>query len=277
MDILLLAGLWLPGSIWDDVVDELARRGHRAVAVELPGADDGSPDATLADQLAATIAVVDRSRQPMVVGHSAACTLAWMAADRRPFAVDPVVLVGGFPAADGETYADLFPASDGVVPFPGWEPFEGPDAADLGEVERERVAALAVPVPEGVAKSVVELRDDRRFDIPVVVVCPEFTADQARAWVAGGDVPELSNAKHLSFVDIDSGHWPMVTKPAELAAILDTAATEVLDEEERYERERQAEHERHERERAAEHRRHEQERMEARERHDRERDEDRRT
>jgi pimeloyl-ACP methyl ester carboxylesterase len=33
-------------------------------------------------------------------------------------------------------------------------------------------------------------------------------------------VPELAPAKHVDFVDIDSGHWPMITQPAELARIL---------------------------------------------------------
>ncbi len=74
----------------------------------------------------------------MVVGHSAASTLAWLAADRRPEKVAKVVLIGGFPSADGARYADFFEPQDGVVAFPGWGPFEGPDAADLDEEARAR-------------------------------------------------------------------------------------------------------------------------------------------
>lgn len=36
-------------------------------------------------------------------------------------------------------------------------------------------------------------------------------------------MPELANAEHLSFVDIDSCHWPMVTRPAEPARRIDAA------------------------------------------------------
>jgi pimeloyl-ACP methyl ester carboxylesterase len=86
------------------------------------------------------------------------------------------------------------------------------------------MAAAAIPVPEGVAKGVVHLTDERRFDVPVVVVCPEFTPAQAQAWIDAGDVPELAKAGRLEFVDIDSGHWPMFTKPAELARLLAAAA-----------------------------------------------------
>ena len=164
MDILLIAGLWLDASVWDEVVPTLKTLGHRPVPLTLPGQGDGSASATLDDQVAAVLAAMDSSSEkPMVVGHSAACTLAWLAADARP---------------------------------------------------------------EKVAKGVVRLADERRFDVPVVLVCPEFTPAQARKWIAAGDVPELAKAKHLDYVDIDSGHWPMLTQPIELARLLAAAAAE---------------------------------------------------
>ncbi|GAB2992041.1 alpha/beta hydrolase [Amycolatopsis acidiphila] len=223
MDILLIAGLWLDGSAWDDVASALRSLGHRPVPLTLPGQGDGSISATLDDQVAAVLAAVDSaSGRPTVVGHSAACTLAWLAADARPDKISTVVLVGGFPATGGKPYADFFELRDGVMPFPGWAPFEGPDSADLDEQARHAMAAAAIPVPAGVATGVVRLTDERRFDVPVVVVCPEFTPAQAKEWINEGD--ELAKVKHLDFVDIDSGHWPMHTKPAELARLLAAAA-----------------------------------------------------
>lgn len=71
------------------------------------------------------------------------------------------------------------------------------------------------------ASAVVRYTDERRFDAPVTVVCPEFSPAQARKWIDAGEVPELAAAKHLELVDVDSGHWPMVTTPAELARLLD--------------------------------------------------------
>jgi pimeloyl-ACP methyl ester carboxylesterase len=227
MDILLIAGLWLDGSAWDNVVLALAGLGHHPVPLTLPGQGDGSASATLDDQVAAVLAAIDSaSGRPMVVGHSAACTLAWLAADARPENIAKVALIGGFPSADGEPYADFFEPTDGLVPFPGWGSFEGPDSADLDEGARRGIAAAAIPVPEGVTKALVRLADERRFDVPVVVVCPEFTPAQAKEWMGAGEVPELSKAKHVDFVDIDSGHWPMVSKPIELARLLAAAAAE---------------------------------------------------
>lgn len=226
MDILLIGGLWLDGSAWKDVVPELEALGHHAVPLTLPGQGDGPPSATLDDQVAAVLAAVDAvSGKPMVVGHSAAATLAWLAADARPEKVAKVAFIGGWPAANGDTYAAFFAVKDGVMPFPGWEPFEGPDSADLDEAARKRMEAAAIPVPEGVATGVVRLTDERRYDVPAVLVCPEFTPAQAQEWMKAGDLPELAKIHDLELVDIDSGHWPMVTKPVELARLLAAAAT----------------------------------------------------
>jgi pimeloyl-ACP methyl ester carboxylesterase len=223
MDIILIAGLWLPSTIWADVADELRRLGHQPIPLDQPGIDDGSRGAVLDDQVAAVLAAVDAADRPMVVGHSAAASLAWIAADQRPDGVGRVVVIGGFPSPDGSMYANFFAMEDGVMPFPGWEPFEGPDTSDLDDADRENFVSVAVDVPEGVAKGIVRLSDERRHDVPVLLVCPEFTPDEARAWLEAGDIPELAAAERLDLVNIDSGHWPMITHAAELAAILDEA------------------------------------------------------
>ena len=227
MDIILIAGLWLDGSVWTAVAAELERRGHRLRL--LPDEEGAAAPATLDDQLAAVVAAVDAADRPIVVGHSAASSLAWLAADRRPADVAAAVLVGGFPAADGAAYADFFDTIDGAMPFPGWAPFAGPDSADLDDATKARIVADAIPVPEGVSKGVVRLGDDRRFDVPVVLVCPEFGPDEAKGWIDAGDVPELARASHVSFVDIDSGHWPMVTRPVELARLIDAVAADLAE------------------------------------------------
>lgn len=224
MDIILLAGLWLPQSIWAEVAAELERLGHRPLPIALPGVDDGSTEATLSDQVDAVLSVIDQTERPVVVGHSAASNLAWIVADRRPEAVEKVIMIGGFPSPDGEIYADFFPVENGVMAFPGWAPFEGADADDLDEDARQRIASVTVPVPEGVSRGVVQLADRRRFEVPIVLVCPEFSPEDARGWIQSGEVPELAAANQVSFADIDSGHWPMITQSAELARIIDAAA-----------------------------------------------------
>lgn len=225
MDIVCITGLWMPVEIWEPTAERLREKGHQVHLVALPGQDDGSTTATLDDQLEAVLNAVDAcERPPLVVGHSAACTLAALAADRRPDTVAGTALIGGVPSEEGEEYAAFFELVDGVMPFPGWEPFEGPDSADLDEATRADLADRALPVAGGVATGVVHWSDERRHQVPMTLVCPEFTPDEAREWIDAGDVPELAAHQALEMVDIDSGHWPMVSAPEELARVLDEVA-----------------------------------------------------
>ena len=225
MDIVLIAGLWLDGSAWDDVLPELEARGHRGIAVTLPGQGDGATAATYDDQVAAVLAAVDAADgAPLVVGHSAACTLAWVAADQRPDAITGVALIGGFPSTDGEKYADFFEPVDGAMPFPGWEKFEGPDSDDMSEELKADLLARMIPVPVGGDPrrgALDERRAPRRAahaDLPGVQPGRGTGVDRRRRRARA-----LATATALELVDLDSGHWPMFTQPAALAALLDDA------------------------------------------------------
>lgn len=228
MDIVLIAGLWLESTVWDEVVAALATQGHRGVPVSLPGQGDGDVAATLEEQTEVVLAAVDACEEPpLAVGHSAAASLAWIAADRRAEGIAGTALIGGFPEVDGAEYAPFFPCVDGVMAFPGWEPFEGADSADLDADAKARIAAAAIPVPEAVATGTVRLTNPARQQVPVTVVCPEFTPEQAMEWIDAGEVPELAEVERLRLVDIVSGHWPMITRPTELAAILADVANDL--------------------------------------------------
>ena len=72
----------------------------------------------------------------------------------------------------------------------------------------------------------IRLADKRRHDVPVVLICPEFTPAQAREWIEQGEVPELATSKEVWYIDIDSGHWPMISAPDELARLLAQTAEE---------------------------------------------------
>lgn len=225
MDIILIAGLWLDASAWDDVVPRLRAFGHRPVAVDLPGQGDGR-DATLDAQLEAVLAAVDAAEAPaLVVGHSAASTLAWLAADRRPDKVAKVAMVGGFPTAEGQQYAPFFDVVDGTMPFPGWEPFGGTDSADLDDAAKTRLAGAAHPVPEGVTHAEVRYRSMDRKRVPVVLVCPEYDVEDAKGWFEAGEIPELEGVESLDYVDVGSGHWPMLSRPDALSRVLNDLTT----------------------------------------------------
>ncbi|QDP98264.1 alpha/beta hydrolase [Microlunatus elymi] len=220
MDIILIPGMWLTGSAWAPITGRLKQLGHNPIP--LAGAGEDSAVTTLEELTAAVVDAIDSADRPVVLGHSAAATLAWIAADRRPDQVSRVLMLGGFPESDGARYFNPFPAVDGKVAFPGWEPFEGPDSADLDAATRDRFVQESIAVPEGITHAPVQLTDDRRYEVPVTVICPEFSPAEAKEAVDGGHVPELSKAKRLDYVDLDSGHWPMFSRPAELAAVINS-------------------------------------------------------
>lgn len=222
MTIILIAGMWLGERAWHQVVPELERLGHHVVALTLPGQGAGPDDASFDDQAAAVVLAVDQARDPVVVvGHSAACSLAWVAADARPDKVARVVMVGGFPVADGANYFDALDPVGGVVSWPGWEAFVGPDSDDLDEEARAVMDSHLVPVSSAITHAPVHLSDERRYDVPITLVCPEFSIADAKEWIASGQLGEFEKARALDFADIDSGHWPMYSRPVEFAALLD--------------------------------------------------------
>ncbi len=225
MDIVCITGLWMPVDVWERTADDLRKKGHQVHLVRLPGQDDRDASTTLQDQLDAVLSAVDGCETPpLVVGHSAASTLAALAADRRVDTVAGTALIGGFPATGGEQYAPFFELQDGVMPFPGWEPFAGPDSDDLDEATKAELAERALPVAGGVAHGVVEWTTERRHEVPMAMVCPEFTPEQVREWLEAGDLPEVEANDQVMLLDIETGHWPMVSAPEVLADALDLVA-----------------------------------------------------
>ena len=79
--------------------------------------------------------------------------------------------------------------------MPDWkEVGEDANIADLDEPALARLYAEAIPVPEGVLTQPQQLKDPRRYDVPVTAVCPEYTAEELRGWVEEGSegVAELA-------------------------------------------------------------------------------------
>jgi pimeloyl-ACP methyl ester carboxylesterase len=238
-DIILVPGLWLDGSSWDQVVPTLERAGHHAHPLTLPGMESRDADrsrVTLRDHVDAVVEAIDACAadgQVVLVGHSGGCGIAHAAVDARPDRVARVVYVGGFPAGPGDTIADEFPAEDGEVPLPDWSAFEEADLVDLDDQARAAFRDRAIPSPARVVGDPQRLSDERRYDVPVTVIATEFTGDMLRGWIERGLAPvrELARLHEVEYVDLPTGHWPQFTRPEELArAILRAGSPADLDE-----------------------------------------------
>ncbi|WP_318152694.1 alpha/beta fold hydrolase [Microbacterium helvum] len=227
MDIILVAGLWMGGWAWYEVAPALEAAGHRPVPVTLPGM--GSVDAdrstiSLADHVAAVVEAIDSApgEQVVLVGHSAAAGIVYAAADARPDRVARLILVGGFPTADGDPLLRGYEPVGAELPLPDWSEFDDADLRDLGEGGMAAFGAYAVPSPAGVVTGIQQLRDERRLDIPVTAVSTEYSSDDLREWIAAGEAPvqEFTRLRDVTYVDLPTGHWPMLTRPQQLARII---------------------------------------------------------
>jgi pimeloyl-ACP methyl ester carboxylesterase len=230
MDLILIPGLWLDGSSWDEVVPALREAGHRTHPVTLPGMESADADRakiTLQDHVDAVIALIDgvTSGDGMValVGHSGGGAIAHAAVDARPDRVAHVVYVDSWPLGPGRAINDGLPAEGGEIPLPDWSFFEDEDLIDLDDELLAAFRARAIPSPLHVAADKQQLSDERRYDVPVTVIACEFTSEQLQGWMAQGGLAELAAVRDKRYVDLPTGHWPQFTRPRDLGEAIVSA------------------------------------------------------
>lgn len=238
--ILLIAGHWLGAWAWDEVVEHLTAAGLGAVPLTLPGldpADDERASRTLDDQATAIVGVIDQvttsDRQPVVVvAHSGANAPVSLVLDRHPGLVRRVVWVDSGPVAPGTVFAPDLPDGLSALPLPPFDVLGQQASLDgLSSDALERFRARAVPEPGPVLRQPVELTDDARLRVPTTVVCCSIPSAQLRELAQAGHpmFAEVARLQHLELVDLPTGHWPMWSRPDDLARLVATAATSPVD------------------------------------------------
>ncbi|GAA1855081.1 hypothetical protein JOF54_000389 [Microlunatus capsulatus] len=107
-------------------------------------------------------------------------------------------------------------------------PFEGLEASldGLSEADLQDFRERAVPHPAGVVREPLRLHDPARRAVPATLVCCSLPAATVRELAAGGHpmFAEVAELADLTAVDLPTGHWPMWSRPGELAEALREAA-----------------------------------------------------
>mgnify|MGYP000023431930 CR=1 FL=1 len=227
--ILLVPGYWLGAWAWDEVVPLLRQRGHEVTALTLPGLEADSPTrgVTLQDHADAIAEALDEAatRRVLVV-HSGAAVPGTLVLDQHPGLVDHVVWVDTAPAGDGFAMNE----ESGSEPFPidaAWdEEYAQGSMRDLTDEQLTTFRERAVPEPGLVVSTPVTLTDDRRLDVPGTIICTAFSANEYRAYAEQGAdfLTALPDYRALELVDLPTGHWPMWSRPQELADLIAKAA-----------------------------------------------------
>jgi pimeloyl-ACP methyl ester carboxylesterase len=183
--IILVPGFWLGAWAWDQVAETLRADGHEVTALTLPGLE--SPEA---------------DRSGITLSDHVDTIVEAVRAAQVP------VLLAVHSASGFSGYA----ASDRVP---------------------ERIAAM-VYVDSAPGKGALDPAFDSAEkpldwgDIPTTIICTGFPSEQIRAavvehdWAWLGGVAEL---RDVTWVDLPTSHWPMWSRPDELAAIIGDLAT----------------------------------------------------
>ena len=229
MDFVLVHGAYHGAWCWSLVEPELARRGHRVTSVELPISDPSAGLTTYRDTI---IEAAAGCESPVVVGHSMSGAVIPLVAEARP--VSGLVFLAAFIPSPGtsldalrsaepiETYRlttrEFEELGDGV-----WMLGENSarelfyhdldDEASASAYRRLRPQSYGLfgePSPlagwPDVPSSYILCREDRCLD-------PAWSRTAARDRLG------------TTALEIDGGHSPFLTRPAELAQLLELAGS----------------------------------------------------
>jgi pimeloyl-ACP methyl ester carboxylesterase len=229
--IVLVPGFWLGAWAWDEVATYLRGDGHEVTALTLPGLESVDADRssiTLADHVDTISDAVRAADRPVVLAvHSGTGFSGYAASDVVPDLIAAMVYVdtgagkGGDPSFDA---AELpLPAADDLAKE---ENLDG-----LSEEQLETFRRRAVPEPGGVLREEHTFTDDRRLDIPSIVICTGFTSEQYKDAMKEGNsfLAGLNELRNLEWIDLPTSHWPMWSRPKELAEIIGGIASRAGD------------------------------------------------
>jgi pimeloyl-ACP methyl ester carboxylesterase len=225
--IVLVPGFWLGAWAWDEVAGALRADGHEVTAVTLPGLESVDSDrssVTAADHVDAIVDAVRAAGRPAVLAvHSGAGFPGYAASDHVPDRIAAMVYVDTGPGV-GAMDAEF----DGVeLPLPSPEELAANENLDgLSDAQLETFRRRAVPQPGGVLREAVELTNDARLDVPTTVIATGFPSEEYKkgveqGWAFLGGLAEL---RDVTWIDLPTSHWPMWSRPQELAAILGDVA-----------------------------------------------------
>ncbi|MEU4078349.1 alpha/beta hydrolase [Streptomyces venezuelae] len=189
------------------------------------------------------VRLIDGLRAPQVVlvGHGYGLHPVLGAADRRPERVARIVSLDTPLPDDGEAAARSVPdpgvrerlteraeGAGGLIapPEPGtwsrWGSTEGVPAEELARLDR-----LATPQPAGTLTAPLRLTGAGAALPTTGVLCTGngSSVDLVRMLVESGPPRFRAFADgRMRFIDLDTGHWPMLSAPGELAEVLRRAA-----------------------------------------------------
>jgi pimeloyl-ACP methyl ester carboxylesterase len=221
--IVLVPGFWLGAWAWDEVAETLRAEGLDVTALTLPGLESSDADRSsiaFSDHVDAIVDAVDAAGVPVVLAvHSGTGASGYAASDRIPEKIAAMVYVDSGPAT-----AALDSGFEGdELPLPSPDDLAREENLDgLSDAQLATFRERAVPEPGGALRGAAALTNEARLDVPSVAICTGFTSDEykdaieeGQTWLGG-----FGELRDLTWIDLPTSHWPMWSRPQELAALI---------------------------------------------------------
>ncbi|MGW3957544.1 alpha/beta fold hydrolase [Streptomyces sp. NPDC004752] len=249
---IMVPGMFTGAHVWEQTAARLAAAGAEAHAVALtgPGAAEGEagPRVDLETHVADVVAAIDAvdpsaGGKIVLVGHGYGIHPALGAADRRPERIARIVCVDGPLPQDGVPALAAVPdqelrarlaeraeaaGADGVLAPPSgaqWQRWGS--TAGIPDAALERLTDRAVPQPLGTLLQPLRLTGAAAAVPTTGVLCTGNGGgiELVQKRVDFGD-PALAALveERVTFFELATGHWPMLSCPTELAVVLLRAA-----------------------------------------------------
>jgi pimeloyl-ACP methyl ester carboxylesterase len=227
MDIALVHGNYHGAWCWDLLTPELERLGHRVIAVDLPITD---PAAAAGEYASAVEAALPAGSDPVIVGHSMAGLVIPLVAARRP--VRRLIFLAALLPKPGMTANEQRAAEpiDGLVPPQAFEfTDQGENVWSVGPNTAREL--FFNDVPEEVAGWAFKQLRPQCYnifgqvtplaawpDVPASSIVCRGDRSFNPAWLRTAARERLG----VEAVEIDGGHSPFLSRPTELAALIDS-------------------------------------------------------
>ena len=222
-NFVLVAGARLGASAWDEVAAELGAAGHQPRPLTLSGlAEKRGVPAGQRTHVRDIVDEVERLdlREVVLVGHSYSGVPVGQAAQRIGDRLRRVVFVDSSVPVDGESFLDGWPSDDvrRTIEESGgfWLPAGPGHYADQGLTDRQisRIIDRSSPHP-GATLTEPAVLTGSLGELPATYIKCLLDDEEPMPVVA-----ELLKNESWELVEMDTGHWPMFSRPRELARIL---------------------------------------------------------
>ncbi|MCH0562383.1 MULTISPECIES: S9 family peptidase [unclassified Streptomyces] len=247
----LVPGMFTGGHVWQETAAHLTAAGAEVHPVTPTGLDGagGTPGADLETHIADVVAAIDaagaaQGRRVVLVGHDYGIHPAVGAADRRAGHVARIVYLDAAMPRDGVsalasvtdealraqvTGRARAEGGDGALAPPAgraqWQRWGS--TAGVDDTELDRLTALAAPHPLGTLLQPLRLTGAVAAVPTTGVLCTGngVSIELVQRLVDFGDPAlQILAAPEVTFFELATGHWPMLSRPAELAEVLLRAA-----------------------------------------------------